>query len=100
MASPSEAESTFFTLPACLDLKAAADLHREFLARRGLDLTVDAAEVSRLGGLCLQVLLAAEGAWRNDGREFAVVNASDTYSKALTLFGVAPGVGLRTEPLQ
>jgi len=96
----SETDAAVFTLPACLDLKAAAELHREFLARRGVDLAVDASEVSRLGGLCLQVLLAAVRAWRNDGRELAIVNPSETYCNALNLFGVPPDAGLRKEPLR
>ncbi|RRN60648.1 STAS domain-containing protein, partial [Caulobacter sp. 602-1] len=55
-------------LPETLDLKAAAPLKAAFLERRGTAITVEADQVRRLGGLCLQVLLAARKAWDQDGQ--------------------------------
>jgi chemotaxis protein CheX len=74
-----------------LALNAAAVLHADILARRGRDLVVDASEVGRLGGQCLQILLAAVVAWRADGARLTFANPSAAFIEALDLFGVAPG---------
>jgi chemotaxis protein CheX len=75
-------------LPAVLDLKAAGPLAAAFLARRGADITVDAAAVQRLGGQCLQVLLAAQVSWREDLNSMQVQAPSADFLSALELFGV------------
>ncbi len=77
-------------LPAILDLKAAAPLAAAFLARRGGDIIVDAGEVQRLGGQCLQVLLAAQMSWREDLNSMHVQAPSADFLLALELFGVTP----------
>ncbi len=77
-------------LPAVLDLKAAGPLAAAFLARRGGDITVDAAEVQRLGGQCLQVLLAAQASWQEDLNSMHVQAPSADFLLALELFGVTP----------
>jgi chemotaxis protein CheX len=46
---------------------------------RGQKLTLDGAEVERLGGLCLQVLIAARNQWRVDGVDFQIVNPSPAF---------------------
>jgi chemotaxis protein CheX len=78
-------------LPAVLDTVAAPPLLAEVRALRGAPLSVDASAVERLGGLCLQVLLAAEAQWQSDGAAFAVVEPSDAFLDALRL---AAGAGL------
>jgi chemotaxis protein CheX len=70
-----------------LDLNAATPLKAAFLERRGAAVEVDASGVRRLGGLCLQVLLAAKAAWSADGQAFSVTNASESFLEALRLFG-------------
>ena len=75
-------------LDELLDLQAAAPLREALLARRGADLQVDASGVRRLGGLCLQVLLAADGAWSSDGRRLAFLNPAPAFVDALDLCGV------------
>ena len=74
-------------LPSVLDLKAVGGLHADLLAVRGRPLTLDASQVSRLGGLGLQVLLAARTTWAEDAQPFAVVNPSEDFTGALDLFG-------------
>jgi chemotaxis protein CheX len=74
-------------LPQVLDLGAASPLWSGLCAARGQPLQVDAADVERLGGLCLQVLLAAQAQWRADDVEFSVVNASQAFSECLRLMG-------------
>jgi chemotaxis protein CheX len=78
-------------LPSVLDLKSVGGLHADLLAVRGRPVTLDASQVSRLGGLGLQVLLAARTTWAEDAQPFAVVNPSEDFSGALGLFG-APGL--------
>jgi chemotaxis protein CheX len=86
-------------LAEILDLKAAAGLHKSLLARRGQDLTLDGSQVSRLGGQCLQVLLAAVAAWRTDGLSLSFVNLSEALIRALHLYGAADAFGLQKEKL-
>ncbi|MDR3508331.1 MAG: STAS domain-containing protein [Caulobacteraceae bacterium] len=74
-------------LAPVLDLKAAAPLKAALLERRGHPLELDAADVQRLGGLCLQVLLAAGAAWRADGVPMRIGPRSDAFLDALRLFG-------------
>ena len=81
-------------LPEALDLQAAPSLAQAFLDRRGRDLQVDGADVQRLGGQCLQVLLAAQAAWTADTRRLRIVNPSPGLLSALTLLGVDPASAL------
>lgn len=76
-----------YVLPDIMDLACAASIHRELLVRRGADLDVDASPVRKLGGLGLQVLLAANASWERDGHKFQVLNRSAAFSEALRLAG-------------
>jgi chemotaxis protein CheX len=76
-------------LPAILDLKAATPLWNELCAARGQALQVDASAVERLGGLCLQALLAARAQWQSDGLTFAIINPSPAFSDAANLMAPA-----------
>ena len=55
------------SLPPVLDLQAADPLRAELLSLRGRPLQVDASQVNRLGGLCLQVLMSARKLWAEGG---------------------------------
>ncbi len=77
------------TLPARLDLTAAKPLARDLSALTG-NLELDASGVTHLGGLCLQVLLAAAQSCQADGRGFAISAPSDDFDAALSMFGVDP----------
>ncbi len=72
-----------------LDLTAAAPLAAELLQHRGAPLAVDGSAVERLGGQCLQVLLAARATWQADGHEFQVVAPSPALVETLGLLGAA-----------
>ena len=76
-------------LPLSLDLKAAPQLAAELLAARGADLTLQASDVRRPGGQCLQVLLAAEATWAADGSVFRIAEPSDEFRDACALMGAA-----------
>ena len=54
------------------------------------NLELDASGVTHLGGLCLQVLLAAAQSCQADGRGFAISAPSDDFDAALSMFGVDP----------
>ncbi|AZS19784.1 MULTISPECIES: STAS domain-containing protein [unclassified Caulobacter] len=76
-------------LPENLDLKAAGPLKAALLERRGAAITVEADQVRRLGGLCLQVLLAARKAWDQDGQSFCIKGPSEAFVETTRLFGAA-----------
>ncbi|HYZ64642.1 MAG TPA: STAS domain-containing protein [Acetobacteraceae bacterium] len=76
---------TSLTLPPVLDLAAASPLRATLLASRGQDLELDASAVTRIGGQCVQVLLAAQRTWRADGKRFVLRNQSDPCRETLAL---------------
>jgi chemotaxis protein CheX len=77
-------------LPQVLDLTAAAPLTEQLLSLRGLDLSLDASHVARLGGQCLQVLLSCAATWKADGAKLEFVGESDAFVEALQQFGIPP----------
>ena len=76
-------------LPEMLDLRAAAPLAAELMARRGQNTELDASRVRKLGGQCLQVLLSAHACWQAEGRHFRVVAPSSDFIDGLALFGAS-----------
>jgi len=74
-------------LADCLDMTAAGPLAHELTARRGQAVALDAGAVRRVGGQCLQVLLAAEAAWAADGQAFEIINPSPEFADGLALMG-------------
>ncbi len=76
-------------LAETLDLLAATPLATALLAKRGQDVVLDGTAVRRLGGQCLQVLLAARASWQADGRSFRVAGVSPEFAHGLALFGAA-----------
>ena len=77
------------TLPEMLDLRAAAPLAAELMARRGTDTELDASRVRKLGGQCLQVLLSAQACWQAEGRRFRVVAPSSDFAEGVALLGAS-----------
>lgn len=75
-------------LPAVLDLTEAATLAETLIGARGADVRIDASDVTRLGGQCLQVLLAAAKTWAADDLKFEICQASPECGAALNQFGV------------
>lgn len=76
-------------LPQNLDLGAAGPLWSDMCAARGQPIELDASSVERIGGLCLQVLVAAQAQWRADGIAFAVINPSAAFADGVRLMGAA-----------
>ncbi len=75
-------------LPARLDLTAAAGLAA--ILRGSPADAIDASGVTHLGGLCLQLLLAAARAARDRGRDLLVAPRSPAFEAALADFGIGP----------
>lgn len=87
---PQNPHAVRLKLPPVLDVRSAGPLCERLRAVRGTGLKLDASEVERLGGLCLQVLISARKTWQADGKAFAVLAASDAFSAALKLSGAEP----------
>jgi chemotaxis protein CheX len=99
IASESGARSAPVTvqLEPVLDLGAAERLHATLMGLRGQPLDIDASQVERLGGLCLQVLISARDTWRADGHSAVIGQASTAFEDGWSLFA-APGFS-DTNPL-
>jgi chemotaxis protein CheX len=78
------------TLPATMDLPAAAHLRDAVSAAKGKDLVLDASGVERLGANCAQVLRALALAWRADGAALILERPSPTFLDDLALLGLSP----------
>ncbi|PSJ49581.1 STAS domain-containing protein [Pseudaminobacter soli (ex Li et al. 2025)] len=87
-----------FELPAVLDLKAAPALAACLAALRGAPLALDAGRVERLGGQCLQVLLAASHGWRADAAALTLSQPSPAFLDGLRLMGLTEADLTSEEP--
>jgi chemotaxis protein CheX len=76
-------------LPHTLDLAGAGPLLAELRAARGDAIEIDASQVERFGGLCLQVLLAAKASWAEAGKTFVIVNPSEAFRAAAATMGAS-----------
>lgn len=72
-----------------LDLTAAEPLKFELLALRGQPVSIDASEVERIGGLCLQVLMSAHKTWSQEDVPFSVGAASSNFEDGMSQLGAA-----------
>jgi chemotaxis protein CheX len=85
-------------LEPVLDLGAAERLHARLMELRGQPLDIDASQVERLGGLCLQVLISARNTWQAEGHSAVIGQASTAFEEAWTLFA-APSFSEPLEPI-
>ncbi len=86
-------------LVEALDMRAAAPLLEELRRRRGAPVALDGSRVERLGGQCLQVILAAQAAWAADGHGFEIRNPSTALKDGWALMGAEP-LADTTAPLE
>lgn len=84
------ADSAVLALPEIMDLKAAGKLTSDFLALRKRELLVDASQVRRIGGQCLQVLLSARATWEFDGVGLRISTTSPAFVEGLQQLGISP----------
>jgi chemotaxis protein CheX len=75
-------------LPNILDLKAAVPLAESLLSMRGSDLVIDASNVERVGGQCLQVLVSAVSTWQADGLSIDFTEPSESFNEGLAILGM------------
>lgn len=87
---PSDPSVNVLKLAAVLDTQAAGPLLQALSDGRGQDLQLDGSEVQRLGGQCLQVLLAASTAWAADSCSIVLATPSPELMSAFALLGVDP----------
>lgn len=84
---PSSRAATAIELPAVMDINAAKPLHQSLVAARGKALNMDASGVQRVGGQCLQLLIAAVSAWRDDKKSLTIGSPSTAFEEGLALLG-------------
>ena len=73
-----------------LNLAAAAALHSELGALKGRDVAVDLSDVTQLGALCLQVMIAAAKTAGDAGSKFRINGASARVTAQLDTMGMPP----------
>ena len=78
------------TLDPRLDFKAAAGLADSILSHQGKNLTLDAAHLSHMGAMGLQVLRAAARSWAETDQQLTMINVSDDCADQLSLLGFTP----------
>lgn len=76
-------------LPAVIDTASVAAVRNLILEHRGANLSVNATDVQRIGGLGLQVLLSAANLWAADGRCLTIDSPSAALTEMLRLTGAA-----------
>ncbi|MEW5684567.1 MAG: STAS domain-containing protein [Pseudomonadota bacterium] len=79
--------SNTIQLADSLDMTAAGPLVQSLKDQRGKPLSLNASQVRRLGGQCLQVLLSAQATWSADGQTFEIIEATPEFTDALALMG-------------
>jgi len=91
------AEPALIRLESSLDLKSAGPLLTSLRDVRGQDVALEASEVRRVGGQCLQVLIAARAAWTSDGRVIEFRDPTPAFIDGVALMGASDLLGLTCE---
>ncbi|QPM89588.1 STAS domain-containing protein [Pseudooceanicola algae] len=73
-----------------LDLPAAAPLAEELKTRMTGDVQLDAKDVTQIGSLCLQVILAAATSLKAGGHSLSLTNVNDRVVEQLAQMGFSP----------
>ena len=74
-------------LPERLDSTSAQELSVQIDAHKDKHIELNGEHVSKVGGLCLQVLLAAKDEWARNSLEFQIKSPSDALSSFLNKIG-------------
>lgn len=80
-------------LSGALKTLEAPSLLADLKARQGDALVIDAAEVTFLGGACLQALVAAAETWRAADERFEIVNPSKAWMADIATLGAETLLG-------
>lgn len=74
-------------LPERLDSTSAQELYAQIDAHKDKHVTLNGEHVSKVGGLCLQVLIAAKDEWARNSLTFQIQTPSDELSGFLSKIG-------------
>lgn len=77
-------------LPEQMNTDSAEALLAELSALRGSPVTLCAAKVQFLGGLCFQILMSARDCWQAEGHELALGATSPAFETAMKRLGMPP----------
>ncbi|MGB3244666.1 MAG: STAS domain-containing protein [Sulfitobacter sp.] len=70
-----------------LDLTSVRGVHAMLLAHNGQDIEVDLSEVSQIGALCLQVLIATANKAAARGTAFSITRATPRVAEQMAAMG-------------
>ena len=73
-----------------LDLAAAGPLHAQLMPLTSKPIVLDLAEVTHVGALCLQTLIATARACAGDGGSLSLKNPGDAVVAQLASMGSSP----------
>ena len=79
-----------YVLDAKLDLSAATSLHAKLMEMAEQDTVLDARDVTHMGALCTQLLIAAGRQARANDKKLTLVNTSDRVLAQLGAMGLSP----------
>lgn len=75
-------------LPQTLDVAAVRAVQKDLLDRRGKATTVDASDVERIGGLGVELLIAAQRLWEEDAVALQFTGVPDAMKGAFFDLGL------------
>ena len=76
------------TLEPKLASIAAPGLYAQLSAHRADTLVLNASKVEQIGVLCMQILVAACQTWRDEGKDFEIVEPSEVFCKSTETVGL------------
>lgn len=80
-------DCTNIDLPEKLDSSFARELYTELNSNKDTDIRLDGRLVHHVGGLCLQVLIAAKDEWRRNDLSLELNEPSDVLKQVLSTIG-------------
>ncbi len=79
-------------LPEVFDQRAARSVSQQLMGQIGQSMKIDASEVRRLGGVGVELLIAAQRQWQDDNALFEISDWSKDALDALSRLGCDPGI--------
>ncbi|MDE8349727.1 MAG: hypothetical protein POG74_09630 [Acidocella sp.] len=76
-------------LPTCFTTSIGSELISLLLAHRGSDLQLNGTNIRKFGAQYLQIILAAQAAWRADKHRFIISPTSDELIAGSELLGAS-----------
>lgn len=81
------AESFKVDLPERLDSNSAQDIYVQIDAHKDKNIELNGQQVTKIGGLCLQVLISAKDEWARNSLSFQFQSPSEALSEFLSKIG-------------